>query len=409
MAKRLDIVEEKFLNTVKENNLIDSGEKIVVGVSGGPDSLTLLSLLLKYKEKFNIEIIVAHINHLIRKDSTEDEQFVENFCEKNGVNFYCKRVNVLEIAKKEKKGTEEVGRKERYKFFREICEKENASKIAIAHNMNDNAETMILNLVRGTGLNGLEGIKPFAILENLNNESMENKFEDGLQNNENIEKNLLSKSKENSQRDESLEKIDDELISQIENEKKEEKNILLIRPLINCKREEIEFYCKKNNLEPRIDSTNKENIYKRNIIRNKILPSLKELNPNIVETLMRTSELVTENNDFMKEETYKAFLSVAEVQNKGTIEESKNLENNNCNKNIEVIIYVKKFNNLPIILRKNVLLLTIEKITGNTKNISKQNLDDITKMSEKNVGNKRLTADGLKFFLNNGILFIKSI
>ena len=144
MAKRLDAVEEKFLNTVKENNLIDFGDKIVVGVSGGPDSLTLLSLLLKYKEKFNIEIIVAHVNHLIRKDSTEDEQFVENFCKKNGVKFYCKRVNVLEIAKKEKKGTEEVGRKERYKFFREICKKENANKIAIAHNMNDNAETMIL-------------------------------------------------------------------------------------------------------------------------------------------------------------------------------------------------------------------------------------------------------------------------
>lgn len=355
MAKRLDAVEEKFLNTVKENNLIDFGDKIVVGVSGGPDSLTLLSLLLKYKEKFNIEIIVAHVNHLIRKDSTEDEQFVENFCKKNGVKFYCKRVNVLEIAKKEKKGTEEVGRKERYKFFREICKKENANKIAIAHNMNDNAETMILNLVRGTGLNGLEGIKPYAILDGL----------------------------------------------------------FIIRPLINCKREEIESYCKKNNLEPRIDSTNKENIYKRNIIRKKILPSLKELNPNIVETLMRTSELVTENNDFMKEETYKAFLSVAEVQNKGTIEERKNLEgknlkNNNCNKNIEVIIYVKKFNNLPIILRKNVLLYAVEKITGNTKNISKQNIDDVEKMAEKNIGNKTLTADNLKFYINNGILFIES-
>ena len=82
MAKRLNIVEEKFLDTIKNNNLITSGDRIVVGVSGGPDSLTLLTLLNKYKSKFNYDIIVAHVNHLIRKDSTDDEQFVENYCKK---------------------------------------------------------------------------------------------------------------------------------------------------------------------------------------------------------------------------------------------------------------------------------------------------------------------------------------
>ena len=106
MAKRLNIVEEKFLDTIKNNNLINSGDKIVVGVSGGPDSLTLLTLLNKYKSKFNYEIIVAHVNHLIRKDSTDDEQFVENYCKKNGIKFYYKRVNVQEIAKQQKKGEE---------------------------------------------------------------------------------------------------------------------------------------------------------------------------------------------------------------------------------------------------------------------------------------------------------------
>ena len=180
MAKRLNIVEEKFLDTIKNNNLINSGDKIVVGVSGGPDSLTLLTLLNKYKSKFNYEIIVAHVNHLIRKDSRDDEQ--------NGIKFYCKRVNVQEIAKQQKKGEEEVGRNERYKFFDEICEKENANKIAIAHNMNDNAETMLLNLIRGTGLNGLEGIQP---------SQYNNRF---------------------------------------------------IRPLINCNRNEIEDFCKENKI-----------------------------------------------------------------------------------------------------------------------------------------------------------------
>ena len=239
MAKRLDIVEEKFLNTIRENNLIQKGDVIVVGVSGGPDSITLLTCLNKYKEKINCKIIVAHINHLIRKDSTEDEQFVENYCQKNEIPVFIKRAKVEEIAKEQKRGTEEVGRKIRYDFFNEVLKQNNANKIAVAHNLNDNAETMLLNLIRGTGLQGLEGIKP--------------------------------------------------------------KNNNIIRPLINCKREEIEEYCKKNNLNPRIDSTNSQNIYRRNIIRNQILPELKEINPNIVETLSKTAQIIRENNKYIKE------------------------------------------------------------------------------------------------------------
>ena len=152
MSKRLDKLEANFLNTIKENNLINTGDKIVVGVSGGPDSITLLACLNKYKEKLNYDIVVAHVNHLIRENSTDDEQFVENVCEKMNIKCYIKRVNISEIAEKEKGSVEEIGRNERYKFFDEIAKKENANKIAIAHNMNDNAETMLLNLIRGCGL-----------------------------------------------------------------------------------------------------------------------------------------------------------------------------------------------------------------------------------------------------------------
>ena len=241
MAKRLDKLEQKFLDTIKENNLINKGDVIVVGVSGGPDSITLLTCLNKYKDYLNIKIICAHINHLIRKDSTDDEQFVENVCKKMGIKCYIKRTEVERIAKEQKKGTEEVGRKIRYDFFDEVAKKEKANKIAIAHNMNDNAETMLLNIIRGSGLNGLEGIQP-------------------------------------------------------------EEYGKYIRPLINCKREEIEEYCKKYDLKPRIDSTNKENIYRRNIIRNKILPELKELNPNIVQSLSNLSRIVKVQNTHIKNE-----------------------------------------------------------------------------------------------------------
>ena len=330
MAKRLDIVEEKFLNTIKENNLIESEDKIVVGVSGGPDSITLLTCLNKYKEKFNCKIIVAHVNHLIRNDSIEDEQFVENYCEKNNIPIFIKRAKVEEIAKKKKRGTEEVGRQIRYDFFSKVLKENNANKIAIAHNMNDNAETMLLNLIRGTGLQGLEGIKP--------------------------------------------------------------KNGNIIRPLINCKREEIECYCKKNNLNPRIDSTNSQNIYRRNIIRNRILPELKELNPNIVETLSRTSKIIRENDTYIKKIGEQIFNEI------GTIESSN-----------EISFKLKEFNKQNKALKSVLTVISITKLNGNFKNFEQQNIDDIIKLAENNIGNKHLLIKNFEFKIENSKLHIVRI
>lgn len=328
MSIRLDSLEEKFLNTIKENNLIEKGDVVVVGVSGGPDSITLLTCLNKYKEKLGIKIIVAHINHLIREDSTDDEQYVENYCEKLGLKFYCKRAKVLEIAQKEKRGTEETGRKIRYEFFDEVAKKENANKIAIAHNMNDNAETMLLNLIRGCGLSGLEGIQPIEY----------NKY---------------------------------------------------IRPLIYCDRSEIEDYCEKNNLNPRIDYTNKENIYKRNTIRNKILPQLKELNPNIVEALSKTSEIVKDNNLFIDNYARKEFNEIAKIE-----------------KN-EVKFELKDFNKLETVIKQKMILNAIVVLKGSSRNIAKTNIDDIIKISNNGIGNKYLIIDkNLMAVIKNKMLVI---
>lgn len=332
MAKRLDSLEEKFLKTVSENNLINKGDIIVVGVSGGPDSITLLTCLNKYKEKLEYKIIVAHINHLIRKDSTEDEQFVENLCRKLKIKCYIKRAEVEKIAKETKKGTEEVGRKIRYDFFDEVANKEKANKIAIAHNMNDNAETILLNLIRGTGTTGLEGIQPKEY----------GKY---------------------------------------------------IRPLINCKREEIEAYCKINNLEPRIDSSNKENIYRRNIIRNSILPQIKEINPNIVESLSRTSKIIKDQNNYIKNETEKIFDKICLIYN--TVKNEKNGDNKEkyTDSVSKIEIEIGKFNEQDKAIKENLIIKIIEKITKSTKNIEKVNIDDIIKLAQNNIGNKYMKVN----------------
>ena len=328
--KRLHPVEEKFLNTVKEHNLIQDGDVIVVGVSGGPDSIALLTCLEKYKEKLGCKIIVAHINHLIRKDSTEDEEFVENICKKLNIPFYAKRAEVEKEAKENGRGTEDMGRIIRYKFFDEIAEKESANKIAIAHNMNDNAETVLLNLIRGTGLSGLEGIQAIEY----------GKY---------------------------------------------------IKPLINCNRKEIEDYCEKENLNPRIDSTNKENIYRRNIIRNKIMPELLELNPNLIETLSNTSKVIKSANSYIEKEAENKFLELKE-----------NIDDDNK----EIAFDIKKFNAEENIIKQYVVFRALREITGTSKNIEKQNVDDIILLAKRNVGGKFMELNKkVKIIVKNGKIF----
>ena len=232
-------MKDKVIKTIKKYNLIQNGDKIVLGVSGGPDSISMLDILNSIKDEMGFEIYVVHVNHLIRTEAIDDEKYVEEYCKKNNIEFFAKRIDVLKIADTQKIGTEEAGRNVRYEFFEEVCSKVGANKIAIAHNKNDKIETIIMHLLRGSGLSGLKGIEPIR----------NNKY---------------------------------------------------IRPLIECERSEIEKYCEENNLNPRIDKTNFENEYTRNKIRNIVIPYIKkEFNPNIIETLDRLSEVATDESNYI--------------------------------------------------------------------------------------------------------------
>ena len=129
--------EKQVLETIKKYKLIEKNDKIVFAVSGGPDSIAMLDVIRKMCQEGNIsmaQIFVAHINHMIRKEATEDAKYVENYCKKNNIEFYLKSIDVQKIANNKKIGTEEAGRQVRYEFFDEIMEKTGANKIAIAHN-----------------------------------------------------------------------------------------------------------------------------------------------------------------------------------------------------------------------------------------------------------------------------------
>lgn len=244
------MLNEKVLKTIKNYNLISPQDKIVIGVSGGPDSMCLLDILNYLKEELQIEIIVAHVNHMIRKEADIETEYVKNYCKKQKIPCYVKKVEVEILAKEQKIGTEEMGRKIRYEFFKEIAKKENANIIATAHNANDNSETILMNLLRGTSPSGLKGI-------------------------EIKRREVLSKKNE---------------------------TITYIRPLRECERCEIENYCEEHNLKPKIDQSNFENIYTRNKIRNLLIPYLqKEFNPNVIETINRLSEIVMEEELYFTE------------------------------------------------------------------------------------------------------------
>ena len=241
-------MKEEVLKTIKKYNLIEDGDKLVVAVSGGPDSITMLDILneIKNEKIIDFEISVAHINHMIREEAKSDELYVKNYCEEKNIDFYSKSIDVLKLANNNKTGTEEMGRIVRYKFFDEVLEKTGSNKVSIAHNKNDKAETMIMNILRGSGISGLKGIEP--------------------------------------------------------------KRGKYIRPLIECERYEIENYCKEKNLNPRIDKTNFDNTYTRNKIRNIVIPYIKqEFNPNIINTLSRLSELVVEEDDYIENKVKKAY------------------------------------------------------------------------------------------------------
>lgn len=245
MKKRItSAIVQKVLKFIRDNELIKNNDSIVVGFSGGPDSTFLMYLLLTIKSLFNLKIYAVHLNHLLRgKNSDDDELFVKNFCKENKIELLTERKDITALAKDRKKSIEETAREERYKLFQTAAQKFGANKIATGHTLNDNVETMIFNFARGSGVSGLRGIP--VRRENI------------------------------------------------------------IRPLLCLTKDEITNFLNDEGLEFRIDETNFQEDYTRNFIRNKIIPLFQEINPNLYETLLSTSQLLLLLENYIEKESEK--------------------------------------------------------------------------------------------------------
>ncbi len=228
------------LRTIEDCGMLEKGDRVLAAVSGGADSVCMLHVLNILKDKLKFSLYCAHLNHGIRGESAaNDEAFVVNMCKDLGIKVFVEHANVLELAENENLTVEEAGRQARYEFFSRICKENKINKTATAHNKNDNAETVLMRILRGTGIEGLKGISYVR--------------EDGV-----------------------------------------------IRPLLDVSRTEIEEYCAENGLSFCTDETNLHNEYTRNKIRNKIIPYIEEtLGENIMGSLVRLSQNATADADFL--------------------------------------------------------------------------------------------------------------
>lgn len=300
-------ISQKIFKLVDEFALIKSGDKILVAFSGGPDSVFLIHFLLKYKSRFNISVSAFHLNHRLRGTSAkEDEEFCRKFCASLKIPLFVSRKNVKAFAKNNKLSIEEGARILRYAELQKLCKKKNFNLIATAHNANDNAETVLLNLFKGCGLSGLSGIP--VKRENI------------------------------------------------------------IRPMLTVSKQEILNFLNKNNIKYQIDLTNFNDSFERNFIRNKILPLIKsKINPSVENAILRTSFIVKDFNSKLKSETDNSTSELVEFdKNNGSLSISlKHLEDLS-NEKIKIILneVLDKYFGLSL------SYLDLQKIKSLAKNIS---------------------------------------
>ena len=318
-------LQKSLLTLLKK--YISKRESVVVGVSGGSDSMFLLHLL----KKLPCKLIIAHVNHQLRgKESDLDEEFVKK--SSKGYIFASTKINIQELSEKHKRGIEELGRQVRYDFFTKLAKKYKSKYIVTAHQADENVETVLFNFARGASVQGLCGVQESEVFN---------------------------------------------------------KKIILLRPLVYTSKQQILEFLKLNKIQFRIDKSNEDTKYKRNFIRKEIIPKLKEINPQLVETVSKNIENLEEINLFLKQLA------------------SEWLSENTLNQSFSKI-NAKNFRDQSRALQKIIILELYKKIVGNTTNIQRANIDEILKIINSNIGNKKKKLGKILISVKNQIIEVES-
>lgn len=302
-------IREKAKRTIDRFRMLSPGDTVLVGVSGGPDSMALLYLLMDIKDEYGIGLKIAHLNHGFRKEAAEEAEFVRGRAVSLGLEAVIRFIDVPAMREREGLSSQEAARDARYAFFEEAAGEAGANKVALAHTSDDQAETVLIRLLRGSGPLGLSGIPAIRGQEPI-----------------------------------------------------------IIRPLIDCSRKEIEGYLSEKGIPFVTDSSNLKMDYMRNRVRMELIPFLEGYNPNIKETLTRTARLARQDNEFLDMEADKAYQSLVPSNNG------------------DIAIDFKALKGLPSAMSSRVIRNAIEGVKGDLKRISFQHIAEILNLMDLGEG-----------------------
>jgi len=261
LPKKEMSLEQRTLDFIKSQNLITTGENLVVAVSGGADSVCLLHILARFQEKLDIKLHVAHLNHQLRgSESGDDASYASTLASTLGIAATIGQRDVAAYREQQGISLEEAAREVRYDFLAEIATVTGAARVAVGHTRDDHAETILMHLLRGTGLAGLRGLQPRSLLP-------------------------LSTGKA---------------------------KLEVVRPLLEVSRQETWDYCARHSLQPRQDSSNNSFEFFRNRVRLELLPLLKNYNPNFDKVLLRLATLANDDISYVEEQASRLWNEVAE-------------------------------------------------------------------------------------------------
>ncbi|MFQ5859597.1 MAG: tRNA lysidine(34) synthetase TilS, partial [Anaerolineae bacterium] len=250
-------VTERVRATISEHGLFKAGETVVVGVSGGPDSLCLLHILKGLQDELQIQLHVGHLDHAIRPESADDARFVAGLAKDWGLPATIERQDVPGLARAEGFAMEQAARRARYRFLARIAGRNGARTVAVGHNADDQVETIVMHLIRGAGLAGLRGMQPRLPYPPALGTPEAQVIADTLS---------------------------------------------LVRPLLEVPRSAIEAYCQEHSLRPRFDRSNLDTTFFRNRLRHELIPELETYNPNIREVLRRTARVIADEYDYLRQQ-----------------------------------------------------------------------------------------------------------
>jgi tRNA(Ile)-lysidine synthase len=304
----VDIID-KAEQAIIKHHLIERGDRVLVALSGGPDSMALLFLLNVLKDRFEFEIAAAHLDHAIRKASAREREFCRITCRKLKSKFYSKRVDISALARRKRLSLEEAGREARYAYFESLAGKYGYTKIATGHTLDDTVETVLLNIARGCGLEGLAGIP-----------CMRGK---------------------------------------------------IIRPLLNLEKRELLEWLNDQKIKFVRDQSNRSLAYVRNRIRLKMLPELEKINPAARRNIARLSEIVSEELEYLSNQTVSAYMNSLIESGKG-----------------KIVLDLGKLDHYHKSLKKKVLNEAFKIISGEMSNLSSQTISRALSIIEGDSGKK---------------------